>query len=192
MAVWLYNKRNRRWWEAKKENENPTREPLKLRILLVIFQFYRSVGFRGAPWGSGGRPAGAPINAQHPTRKLEINETTADGWRRKEKQKDEPGTPKIQDPICNFPILLLRGAPRGSGGRSVGGTLTPNAETRNKRNHRGWVTKKGKQKAAPRIPKIKDSMRIFEIYRSVAFLGVPGGGARGRPLSPNTQRGNAK
>ena len=41
---------------------------------------------RGDPWGSGGRPLGVPIKAQHPTRKREINEAAAGGWRRKENE----------------------------------------------------------------------------------------------------------
>ena len=86
-------------------------ESIKFRIVFVISQFYRSVAFRGVPWGSGGRPSGVAINAQHSTRKCEIDESTVDGA--EEKQKVDPGIPKIPASIRNFPILPARGVPGG-------------------------------------------------------------------------------
>ena len=42
---------------------------------------------RSAPRAPGGRSAGVAINARHPTRKCEINETTVDGRRRKKNER---------------------------------------------------------------------------------------------------------
>ena len=108
----------------------------------------------------------------------------------KRNQKADPGIHKIQDPICNFPILPTRVVP-WDGPRGI--QLTPNAETRNKRNRLGRVVKIGKRKGDPDILKIQDPTRYFQILPLLGvFRGVPGGGPRGRPLTPSTQHGNAK
>ena len=48
----LINKRNHRGWRRREKTVRLIQESVEFRMLFVISQFYRSVGFRGDPWGS--------------------------------------------------------------------------------------------------------------------------------------------
>ena len=118
---------------------------VKSRALFVISRFTAlrgSVGFREA-FGMGGH--------QHQTPNAElINKRSHRGWAtQKAIRKHEPEIRKMPGPIRNFPILPIRGVPRGSletfrmGGHQH---PTPNAELINIRNRRGRVDQKASRK----------------------------------------------
>ena len=83
-------------WRRREKNEGAAQEPLKFRILSVISKFYRPVAFRGGPRGSGGRSEWVAINAPRPTRKCEIIETAADGWRGGESEMPSRASAKFR------------------------------------------------------------------------------------------------
>ena len=147
---------------------------------------------RGVP---GGRSAGLAINAQHPTRKCEIDETAVDGDDGGQ-QEDDPGIPKIPGSVCNFPIYRpgkLRGA---TGGVRRGWPLTPTAQcgTDNKIDETAVDGRRAGGKADPGICKtsgaIRNTTNLPFRCAAAGLRGAVGGAPRGRSLTPNTQRGN--
>merc|ERR1712112_553775 len=176
-----------------------SQESAKFRILFVISQFYRSVWFRGVPWGSGRRFGGVAINTnQHPTWKCEKNEITADGRRRKK-------TERMSQESVKFRILfVISQFYRSVGFRGVPGNVPEGWPLTLTNTQRGNAKKKNETTAdelrrqkTERMSQESVKFRILfvfsQFYRSVGFRGVPGDVPDGWPLTPtNTQRGNAK
>ena len=114
----MRNKRKLRGQAAQRKTATPIQEFAKFRALFVISRFYRSVAFRRTPWGSGRRSGWGAINTnQQPTRKCEINETTADGRCREKTARAAQEFVKNTDSSCKN---LNFADPRGPGRRSDG------------------------------------------------------------------------
>ena len=83
-GFWVLMAKTKADGRRREKTERASQESVKFLNQFVYPQFYRSMGPRGVPWGSGERSEGVAISAnQHSTRKCEINETAADGRCRK-------------------------------------------------------------------------------------------------------------